>query len=98
MSSAAIPVPRPIPDVDHRSGGGFVAGVFIVLFGFLLASSPARNPDLWGYLAAGRDLSQGRAPLSPELAAAPGWLFDLACYAIHAVGGGAGLVLAKAAL
>jgi tetratricopeptide (TPR) repeat protein len=79
------------------------AGLFIFLFAFLLASFPARNPDLWGHLASGRDLAHGRVPAISASRAADGradstWVFDLACYAIFSAAGPIGLVVAKAAL
>src|SRR4029450_3209819 len=48
--------------------------LFIVLFGVLLASFPARNADVWKHLADGRDLIH-RATFSPT------WLYDLGPYA-----------------
>ena len=72
---------------------------FVVLFGSLLASFPARNAELLGHLAAGRDLAHGHLPGSGAGSwAGPGWLFDLAAYLIFAIGGGTGLLLAKAGL
>lgn len=79
------------------------AGLFIFLFAFLLASFPARNSDLWGHLAAGRELVHGRAPdsalrRSVDGRADPTWLFDLACYAAVSAAGPGGLVAIKAVL
>jgi hypothetical protein len=75
----------------------------VFVFAFLLASFPARNPDIWAHLAAGRDLAHGRNPtVSPGGATdahlEPGWLFDLACYGTFAVAGPTGLVAVKAAM
>lgn len=79
-----------------------VAGLFVFLFAFLLASVPARNPDVWAHLAAGRDLAHGKLPGTPDTPiegrAASGWLFDLVSYAVHAVAGPTGLVVVKAVL
>ena len=76
--------------------------VFLVaLFGFLVASFPARNADLWKHLAAGRQLlsdfsfspAEGQAESFPPHR---GWLYDLLSYVIYSAAGGAGLVVAKA--
>lgn len=64
----------------------------LALFGFLLASFPARNLDLWVHLAAGRDLISGN--LGPQ----PGVLFDLGIWAFTWSLGGSLLVLLKAVL
>ncbi|MBX9623220.1 MAG: hypothetical protein K2X82_05345, partial [Gemmataceae bacterium] len=75
-----------------RTGlGGGLAVVFVALFGALLASFPARNPDVWGHLAAGRDLAGGAVA-----AVTPNWLYDLTTYLVYRLGGGAALVGAKA--
>lgn len=69
-----------------------VAVFFVGLFGFLLASFPGRNNDLWEHLAKGRDL------LSQPSAIGATWLFDLAAYAVYSSFGGATLALVKAIL
>src|SRR5262249_10649584 len=70
------------------------AGAFALLvaaLGFLLASFPARNSDIWLHLARGRLLlSEGQFH--------QGWLYDLVCYGLYAAFGGTGLALFKAAL
>jgi hypothetical protein len=70
---------------------GPLAVLFVAALGLFLASTPARNLDLWGRLAAGRELAAGAVG-----SATPTWLYDLAGYAAYRVGGGAALVGAKA--
>src|SRR5262245_20204341 len=70
------------------------AGIFALLvaaLGFLLASFPARNSDIWLHLARGRALLTGGQFHQ-------GWLFDVVCYGLYAAFGGTGLALFKAAL
>src|SRR4051812_45179990 len=96
FAASPWPVPSQSGSQDSRVQAGIAHG-FIAVFSFLLASFPARNPEIWQHLAAGRDLAHGRLPgVSGRLD--PGWLFDLAAYAVYSVGGGAGLVVAKAVL
>ncbi|MFO0841222.1 MAG: hypothetical protein U0797_02340 [Gemmataceae bacterium] len=84
------------PDPDAVAGPGslrsrgWAARLFVALFALFLASFPARNSDLLLYLAAGRDLAQGLAGPTPT------WMFDLGCYVVFTLAGGAGLVFAKA--
>ncbi len=60
----------------------FVWPLFLLAFGFLLASFPARNPDVWGHLA------NGRAVFSElELRTSFTPLFDAILFAGHALGG-----------
>ena len=89
--SQPIPEPAAAPAESRGGASGRVAGVaalFVGLFALLLASFPARNADLWGHLAAGRDLLAG--------VFSPGWLYDLGTYAVYSLAGGVGLVGAKA--
>jgi tetratricopeptide (TPR) repeat protein len=78
--------------------------LLVSVLGFLLASFPARNSDLWGHLASGRQLAQdglsfGTASRLPEdLSVTPTWLSDLLGYGLYEVLGGPGLVFAKALL
>jgi hypothetical protein len=67
--------------------------LFVALFGLLLASSPARNPELWAHLAAGRALLHGALDR-----VSPTWLYDVVSYALFATVGGTGLVAVKAGL
>jgi tetratricopeptide (TPR) repeat protein len=64
----------------------------VLVFAVVLASFPARNPDVWLHLAGGRDLAHA--------ATGPGdtWLYDLASYTLYSAFGGAGLVGVKALL
>ena len=65
--------------------------LFLFAFGFLLASFPARNLDLWSHLAAGRDIAQ-HATLGQSFTPC----FDLGVYLCNSLGGGFGVVFAKA--
>jgi len=68
-------------------------GLFVALFGLLLASFPARNPELWASLAGGRELLRGSfAHLSPT------WLYEVVSYGLFQSVGGGGLVAVKAGL
>lgn len=92
----------PVAKVETGTAAG-IAGLFIVFLAFLLASFPARNPEIWGRLAAGRDLANGRLPVAvaswnPDRVSNEGWLFDLVCYLLYSATGGVGLVVAKALL
>lgn len=69
----------------------FLWPVVLGLFGFLLASFPARNIDLWEHLANGRDLFHGlRSGFSSTS------LFDGLLWAGHSLGGEFLVVFAKA--
>ena len=82
--------PTPGPRLPRASRLAWATYLFV--FGLLLASYPARNPDIWGHLAAGRD-----AWTTQRLADTVTPLFDVLAYAGDAVGGGALLVFVKAA-
>jgi tetratricopeptide (TPR) repeat protein len=69
--------------------------LFVAAFALLLASFPARNSNLWGHLAVGRDLAQGRFP-DPRVH--PPWLYDLLSYGLYARLGGPGLGFLKSLL
>lgn len=114
LSPSAIPLPPvPQPAADTLSkkqapeplgGLGWLPAIlFVAAFGFLLASFPARNNDLWAHLARGRQLARAgdlhalaNNPLSPGTHSA--WLYDLAVYGLYSLVGGGGLVLCKALL
>ncbi len=61
-------------------------------FGVLLASFPARNLDLWKYLAEGRALLRGVGGFDAS------WLYSAASYGVFSLTGGSGLVALKALL
>ncbi len=82
--------PPPGPRLPQASRLAWPAYLFAL--GLLLASYPARNPDIWGHLAAGRDAWSAHV-----LADTVTPLFDLLAYAGDAAGGGALLVFVKAA-
>lgn len=80
-------------------------GLWMILLGilaFLLASSVARNGEVWMHLARGKALVHGQYALglaervAPGVPAKPSWLYDLICYGLYATFGGTGLVLCKA--
>lgn len=99
------------PSSQLRSVAGTTPGrpdpllLFLVsAFGFLLASFPARNSDVWMHLAVGRQLAHGpsSSSTSPAFSLPPrpqqGWLYDLGSYGLYAFLGGPSLVLCKALL
>jgi hypothetical protein len=98
VSSLRLPTARP----GHLAlGAAVAAGAFVV------GLAPVADGDLWWHLAAGREIVHAGAPLrvDPFSAGALGrpwidvhWLFQLAAYGLHAAGGLAALVVAKAAL
>jgi hypothetical protein len=99
---------NPLPDQRVPTQGdplaGWAAGLVVAGLAFLLASFPARNPDVWLHLASGRQLAQWEAGPGAPLAVAPdpgvnhNWLYDLVTYGIFAWFDGPGLVIAKALL
>ncbi len=81
--------------------------VLLCALAFLLASTPARNSDLWLHLASGRLLAQGQFPRGTDPFASTttgvlwvhhAWLSDGALYGLHELGGGRALVVAKCLL
>jgi tetratricopeptide (TPR) repeat protein len=95
----------PFPDAPESPPaaarpGGRTAALFVAAFAFLVASFPARNADVWGHLAAGRDLvgADAGTTWAADPNAGPGWLYNLGAYLVYSVAGGTGLVLVKAAM
>jgi tetratricopeptide (TPR) repeat protein len=97
-----LPQPAPRPGVLDA-----LWAVLVCALAFLLASTPARNSDLWLHLASGRLLFQGLLPWGTDPFASttagvywvnPTWLSDAALYGLHQLGGGRALVVAKAVL
>jgi len=81
--------------------------LLVCVLAFLLASTPARNSDLWLHLASGRLLAQGQFPggTDPFASTTAGvfwvnhsWLSDAFLYEGYELGGGRALVVAKAVL
>jgi tetratricopeptide (TPR) repeat protein len=107
-SEPVSPDPPSAPAEKQSSRLGVVDGFLAVLIcgvAFLLASTPARNSDLWLHLATGRWLSTQRLPdgTDPFSFATQGvfwvdhtWLSDILLYQIYKLGNGAALVVAKA--
>ena len=99
-----VPLPRPSPPF------GILDLLFIGIvcaLAFLLASTPARNSDLWLHLASGRLTAQGRfSPGTDPFASTTqgvywvnhSWLSDFLFYEVYKLGDGRALVLAKAVL
>jgi tetratricopeptide (TPR) repeat protein len=121
VSTRAIITSRPfVPPSSllRRSKGSSMTsprrGALDVLFAgivcglaFLLASTPARNSDLWMHLASGRLLALGQfSPgIDPFASTTKGvywinhaWFSDYLLYEIYKLGDGRALVLAKAVL
>jgi hypothetical protein len=111
--------PAPRPTAAEGAGGptrrgkprfaplvSWSCGLLVCALAFLLASTPARNSDLWRHLASGRLLAGGASPrgTDPFSSGAAGtawvnhsWLTDAALYRLYELGGGRALVLGKAA-
>ncbi|HZY87009.1 MAG TPA: hypothetical protein VFE78_19395, partial [Gemmataceae bacterium] len=92
----SLPPPQPVLEGDAPAAPpgavrGAAVGVFVAVFGLLLASFPARNPELWARLAAGRALVGGGLRQ-----VGPTWLYDVLSYGLFQAAGGAGLVAVKA--
>jgi hypothetical protein len=111
-SQGAIPLPpQPLPHSPQDSVAGDLARVdlllasFLVLLAFLLASTAARNSDLWLHLATGRAIADGSYrfhgdPFGQDTSAwiAHSWLCDLIGYELFHRFGGSVLVILKALL
>src|SRR5665213_2632261 len=97
-----------VSEPSHRPEALDVLFVGIVCaLAFLLASTPARNSDLWMHLASGRLLAQGQLSPGTEPFASTtkgvywtnhAWLSDLLFYEVYKLGDGRALVLVKAIL
>ncbi len=106
-TSQAVPAPV-IPSTPSAGPPSLAVYLFALLltagFGFLLASFPARNSDLWMHLAAGRRLIQGEILTgghphdAPNFWLSASWLYDLVSCVLYQWLGGAGLVFVKALL
>jgi hypothetical protein len=106
--SISIPLPAGTPPAASQAPSGQRLGLLLLVLvsalGFLLASFPARNSDMWLHLARGRLLAHGQFPSTtdPDLAfdlwGNQTWLYDLFCYDCYTILAGAGLVAAKALL
>lgn len=111
MASAAVsPDILSSPSEKRASRFGAVDAFLAVLIcglGFLLASTSARNSDLWLHLASGRSISERLLPAGkdPFSSTTQGvfwvnhtWLSDLLLYQIFKLGDGTALVVAKGIL
>jgi tetratricopeptide (TPR) repeat protein len=96
---AAAPPVRQLPASPDSPPGKLEWGLFVAVavLGFLLASFPARNSDIWMHLARGRQVAQGALSAAAQ-ADRPSWLFDLVSYELYAAVGDSGLLLFKALL
>ena len=100
----------PSPSLEPRPGPGAldaILALFVAALAFLLASTPARNSDLWLHLASGRAVAEGKTPLGVDPFASTttgvfwvnhSWLSDWILYLLHAIGGDRALVIAKGIL
>src|SRR5579875_2156308 len=91
----------------RASGLGAIDKTLAILLcglAFLLASTPARNSDLWLHLASGRWLSAQRLPDGTDPFSSPTqgvlwvnhtWLSDILLYQIFKLGDGPALIVAK---
>ncbi len=104
--TAGAPPSAPLP-LPRAGVLGAVLALLVAALAFLLASTPARNSDLWLHLASGRALARGEAPpgADPFASTTAGalwvnhaWLGDIALYGIYELGDGRALVIAKAVL
>lgn len=89
-------MPLTAPEETPAVTGGIAAAVavgFAALLGLLLASFPARDPEVWGDLAAGRSIVAGDFSHSGV-----GWLSQAVGYLVFALSGEVGIVAAKAVL
>src|SRR5262249_42501400 len=94
----APPTMRRAPQIDSRPGiTQWLLLAMVAGLGFLLASFPAKTPDLLAHLAHGRSIAQsgfsGIASTDSQ-----SWLFDLLCYKLYGILDGTGLVILKALL
>src|SRR5262245_20319318 len=86
---------EPVPPVSPPPSPGatdWLFGLIVCALAFLLASTPARNSDLWLHLASGRLLAQGQFGQDPFSSTTTGvfwvnhsWLSDAALYGLHAL-------------
>ncbi len=101
-----LPAETPVP---HRGGGllNGLLGAIVISLGFLLASFPASNGDLWLHLAAGKLFAEGAyAPGAEPFAHTTegvtwvnsSWLYDVLVFGLYRAGGDTSLVVAKALL
>src|SRR5205807_4502835 len=120
MTLEALP-PLPAAGLErHLSSGVCVAetapwpgaldalwAVLVAALAFLLASTPARNSDLWLHLASGRSIVQGQTPrgTDPFASTTAGvfwvnhtWLSDIVFYQLYKLGDGWALVFSKCVL
>ncbi|HET6574349.1 MAG TPA: hypothetical protein VFG68_12135, partial [Fimbriiglobus sp.] len=111
---AVAPAPEPTPKEPPKPATwpewfgavDFALVVLAVVVGFLAASFPARNSDLWLQLASGRNLAEGKYTPGADPFTFSGadrawadtsWLYDLGQYALYSADPtGAALVAVKA--
>jgi hypothetical protein len=99
--TAESPAPPPVrrPPLPEGNPGilQWTLLVLVAALGFLLASFPAKNPDLWAHLATGKSIAKSGSFFTSSFGNSS-WLFDLICYELYVVLGGTGLVILKASL
>src|SRR5436190_1927270 len=103
-SGPAVSVAEPVPRPGALDG---LFALFVSALAFLLASTPARNSDLWLHLASGRLLIRGQSlcGIDPFASTTTGvfwvnhtWLSDALLYEVYERGDGRALVVAKSVL
>lgn len=102
-----VALPRPAgPSPPTRlARADLLLAVFVIVLAFLVASTAARNSDLFLHLATGRAIADGSYRFHGDpfgqnstLRVAHSWLYDLTTYALYEWLGGSVLVFLKAAL
>ena len=95
------------PEARSLGASHLLSVLFVCALAFLLASTPARNSDLWLHLASGRSLLQGQTPLGtdPFASTTAGvfwvnhtWLSDIIFCEIYKLGDGWALEFSKCVL
>ena len=83
------------------------AVLFVLIFAFLIASSPIRNSDFWMHLASGRLIATGGCQLGVDPFAYTtqgvywanhAWVFDFGLYELYSLLGGNAVVVLKGVL
>lgn len=108
MSGPAGPAPTgptTLPPSGFLVGFDWVLALGVLALGFLVSSFAVRNSDFWLHLAAGRLLAHGEYAFGTDPFSYVGadrvwvnhaWLYDWLLYEVFRLGGGAGVVIAKA--
>jgi tetratricopeptide (TPR) repeat protein len=110
MNADPVPLQSPTPAGATAPQGrivGWLLAAFVCALAFLLASTSARNSDLWLHLAAGRAIVEGRTVWGSDTFSSTTegvywvnstWLSDVLFYELYRLDEGKALVVAKAVL